>query len=100
MKLEPDSGRVILPEVVDLTNALDFEKALQSLYEEGSGTVLVDCGALAMIDSAGLGRLVLYQKRLKENGRELQITNVNNDYIKHLFDMIQLHRFIPIQETT
>lgn len=94
-----DSGKIILPEVVDLTNAVEFEEALESLYQKEFNTILVDCKHLAMIDSAGLGRLVLYQKKLKERGAQLQIIHVTNDYIKHLFDMIELNRFIPIKES-
>ncbi len=90
-------GNIILPDVVDLTNAPAFKQALKSLYEGGYSTILVNCNHLEMIDSAGIGSLVLFQKRLKERGGELKLINVTNDYIKHLFGMIDLARVISIE---
>ncbi len=90
-------GNIILPEVVDLTNAPAFKQALKSLYEQGYNTINVDCSQLEMIDSAGLGSLVLFQKRLKDRDGELRLIKVTNDYIKHLFEMIDLRRVIRIE---
>ncbi len=50
-----------------------------------------------MIDSAGLGSLVFFQKRLRDRGGELKLVNVTNDYITHLFNMIDLARVIIIE---
>ncbi len=99
MKVEQHEGyaNVILPEVVDLINAPKFKQALKALYEEGCNTINVDCSNLEMIDSAGIGSLALYQKRLKDRGGGLRLVNVNNDYIKHLFNMIDLQRVIHIE---
>lgn len=90
-------ARILLPGVVDLTNAPEFKEALQSLYEKGYKAINVDCSQLEMIDSAGLGSLVLFQKKLRERAGELKLVNVSNDYIKHLFDMIELRRVISIE---
>ncbi len=90
-------ANIILPEVVDLMTAPEFKKALKSLYDQEYNTIKVDCGQLEMIDSAGIGSLALYQKRLKERGGELKLVNVTNNYIKHLFEMIDLARVISIE---
>ena len=90
-------SNIILPEVVDLMTAPEFKKALKALYEEGCNNINIDCSNLGMIDSAGIGILALYQKRLKERGGELKLVNVTNDYIKHLFEMIDLARVISIE---
>jgi anti-sigma B factor antagonist len=90
---------VILPEVIDLTNATELKEALQSLYEKDNCSIIkVDCARLEMIDSAGLGSLVLFQKKLKEREGQLKLINVRNAYIKHLFDLIDLRRVISIEE--
>ena len=90
---------IILPEVIDLINAPEFKKVLKSLYEQNYNMINVDCSQLEMIDSAGLGSLVLFQKRLKDRGGELKLINVTNDYIKHLFEMIDLARVISINHS-
>jgi anti-sigma B factor antagonist len=90
-------GSVILPAVVNLTNTPEFNQALQSLYEQGCNVIKVDCTRLEMIDSSGLDSLVLIQKKLKERGGQLKLINVTNDYIKHLFNLIDLRRVISIE---
>ncbi len=101
MKVEEHAeyGKIILPAVIDLTNAPDFKHALKTLYEQGYKNINVDCGFLEMIDSSGLGSLVLYQKKLKERDGELKLVNVINNYIKHLFNMIDLGRVIRIEQS-
>lgn len=99
MKVEQHEGyaSIILPEVIDLTTAPEFKKVLSSLYDQGCYSLNIDCRNLEMIDSAGIGSLALYQKRFQEKGGELKLVNVNGDYIKHLFDMIDLQRVIRIE---
>ena len=50
-----------------------------------------------MIDSAGLGSLVLFQKKLRDRRGRLKLTNVKHKYILHLLDMLELHRVIEIK---
>lgn len=97
MEIDQKEKRIILPIVVDRTNVSRLDEALQSLYEEGCPVIRLDCVNLEMIDSAGLGSFVLYQKKMKERGGELIIVNVINDYIQHLFDVIELNRVITIE---
>ncbi len=89
-------GTVILPEVIGLNSNHDFKQALQSLYDRGYSIIEVDCKRLTMICSAGIGSLVMYQKKLKERGGELRIVHVKDNYIKYLFDKIDLGRVIGI----
>lgn len=97
MQIDKKEKRIILPAVVDRTNVGKLDEALQSLYDEGCPTIRIDCINLEMIDSAGLGSFVLYQKKMKERGGELKIINVVNDYIQHLFDVIELGRVISME---
>ncbi len=92
-------GKIIPPERIDLSNAGDFKQALQTLYEQGYSSIIVDCARLVIMDSAGLGSLVMFQKKLKNRGGGLKLVNVNHRYIKHLFDMIELGTIIDIEET-
>lgn len=92
------SGIVILPDRIDLTSADKFKAALQLLYDQGYNSIIIDCARLIIIDSAGLGNLIIFQKKLKERGGELRIINVNHDYIKHLFEMIELNRVIRVDK--
>ncbi len=52
---------VKLPKAVNLNTAFEFKKVLISLYEQGCNTINVDCSHLEMIDSTGIGSLVLFR---------------------------------------
>lgn len=100
MKIEQhgDQALVIPPERIDLTNAAKFKETLQSLYDQGYRIIVINCTNLALMDSAGLGTLVMFQQKLKAQGGELKIVNVNHGYIRHLFKMIELEKIIKISE--
>ncbi|NLJ55479.1 MAG: STAS domain-containing protein [Firmicutes bacterium] len=91
--------KIFLPKRIDLINVHKFKRSLQTLFEQGQDFIMVDCTALTMIDSAGLGSLVMFQKKLKDRGGKLKIVNVRHRYIRHLFDMIELSKIICIAET-
>lgn len=100
MKIErfEDHGVITLPQEVNLINISEFKQAVQALSEQDCKQIYLDCSQLKMIDSAGLGSFVLCQKQLKKHGGELKIANVHHEYVKHLFDMIDLKRVINIEE--
>jgi len=92
-----DYAVITLPEVIDLINAPDFKNVLRTLYDQNCNNIKINCSQLEMIDSAGIGSLVFFQKKLKDRGGGLRLVNVTNDYIKHLFNMIDLARVINIE---
>lgn len=99
MQVEQREGYAIItpPEVIDFAADPGFRGALQSLYDAGYTIINVDCKDLKMISSAGIGSLVLFNKKLNGRGGKLRLINVNNDYVRHLFDMIDLKRVIPVE---
>ena len=97
VRLQNQTGKVTPTEKIDLTTAKEFKQALQTLYDRGCTSIEVDCTHLTMIDSAGLGTLVLFHRKLREKKGGLKITNVQHRYIIHLFDMLELNRVLDIQ---
>lgn len=88
---------VILPQSVDLSNSNEFKQVLLSLYQEGHKTILVDFTKLESLDSSGLGKLLLFHKKLKDRGGELKIIKVQNENIRKMLSIIQIHRVINIE---
>ncbi len=82
---------------VDITNSQDLKNTLLSLYDEGYNTVTIDFSNVQSIDSSGLGKLLLFQKKLRERGGELRIVNITNDYVMKMFTLIQLNKVISIE---
>ena len=63
---------------IDLTSSHSLEEKLQQLYEEDSEIITLDFSLVTGIDSSGLGKLLLFQKKLKERGGKLEIINISN----------------------
>lgn len=93
-----ETGATVIPTGdVNLTNAEEFKQTLLSLYEKGYKHITVDFRHLKMIDGAGLGKLLVLQKKLRESGGGLKIVNVYNDYILKMFELIKLFKVIDIE---
>ncbi len=82
---------------IDISNSQELKQQLLSLYDEGINYIEMDFSNVTGIDSSGLGKLLLFQKKLKERGGELSITSINNDYVKKMFSMIHLYKVIKIE---
>lgn len=88
---------VVVPdEIIDITNSKELKEHLLTLYEEGVNLITFDFSNVTAIDSSGLGKLLLFQKKLKERDGELRIINVNSEHIRNTFNMIHLYKVINI----
>lgn len=101
MKVEKKSQdtAVIIPKGrIDITNSQELKEKLLLLYEEGFKYVSIDFTDVTGIDSSGLGKLLLFQKKLKERDGELKVVNITSDYIKKMFNIIHLYKVINIED--
>lgn len=98
-QLKNGNGKVtLIPEGrIDVVNSQNLKQELLNLYNEGINEIVIDFSKITSIDSSGLGKLLLFQKKLKERGGELKIINVTNDYIQNMFKMIHLNKVIKIE---
>ncbi len=60
----------------DLTAAECFQTWVEGAVDGTGGTVVVDLGDLAFIDSTGISALLVMRRRLEGQGRELRVANV------------------------
>ncbi len=87
---------VYLGEEISISNSDELKTVLQDLYDKSFKTIAVDFSITTMIDSSCLGKLLMFQKKLKESNRKLIIINVTSKHIRKMFDLIQLHKVISI----
>ena len=93
-----DHAMVILPQKVIIPYSDNFEPAMREAYEMGYKTIILDCSDMKMFDTAGIAYVAVYQKKIKDRGGELKMVNVKNDYVKHLFRMIEFNKLVSIEE--
>jgi anti-sigma B factor antagonist len=73
------------------------QKVLDELAA-GTSKVLVDFARAGYIDSSGLGVLVSLAKRLRDEGGELRLSNLNDD-LRTLFELTKLDTLFSIADT-
>ena len=95
-----DDRKVIVypEEKINYTNSQKLKKKMLVLYEEGYNFITIDFSEVESIDSSGLGKILLFHKKLKEREGKLKIINVQNEYIKKMFELIHLDKVIEIED--
>jgi len=73
------------------------QKVLDEL-EKGERKFLIDFSQTGYIDSSGLGVLVSLSKKIREQGGELRLANLNDD-LKTLFELTKLDTLFQIADT-
>ena len=73
------------------------QKVLEEL-EGGARKFLIDFSSTGYIDSSGLGVLVSLSKKIREQGGELRLANLNED-LRTLFELTKLDTLFAIAET-
>ncbi len=81
---------------IDITNSGDLKENLLELYNEGFKNIDVNFEKVDGIDSSGLGKILLFQKKLKERGGRLKVTNIKNENVKNMFTLIHLDKVIEM----
>lgn len=70
------------------------QKVLEQL-ENGGRKFLIDFSSTGYIDSSGLGVLVSLSKKIREQGGELRLANLNED-LRTLFELTKLDTLFHI----
>ncbi len=87
---------VILEKTMDILNSSQLKESLKKLYEEGVSEIKVDFSNTSYIDGTCLGKLLMFQGMLKKRHGSLSIINVQSEYLRSLFEMINIDRVIDV----
>lgn len=97
VKIEGNNARIVPEENIDLTNAERLKQKFLELAEEKNiKNIILDFDRVKKIDSSGLGKLLLFNKIMKEKNGEIKIENVNSQYVKKVFNMVDLEETMDI----
>ena len=99
MKSTHDAERaMVAPETLGLDTRVEIRKAAVRLLEEmaeGSGRLVIDLARTRQVDSAGLGALMLIQRRAAERRQVVVLRNLSEEIrfllvLTKLDDLFQL----------
>jgi anti-sigma B factor antagonist len=76
-------------------NRQELKQRMLDELESGARKFLIDFEGTAYIDSSGLGVLVSLSKKIREQGGELRLANLNED-LRTLFELTKLDTLFHI----
>ena len=83
---------------IRVNTMIKLRGVFENLLNEGALKVAVDLANVALIDSSGIGLLMNFGKRQKDNNGCLCLYNYSED-IKELLDFVEMGNFIPVYKT-
>jgi anti-anti-sigma regulatory factor len=100
MRTSHDAERgMIAPETLGLDSRVEVRKAAIRLLEEmpeGVGRLIIDLGRTRQVDSAGLGALMLIQRRAAER-RQLVVLRNLSDEIRFMLVLTKLDDLFQLE---
>jgi len=79
-------------------NRQDLKHRVLEELEKGARKFLIDFERTGYIDSSGLGVLVSLSKKIREQGGELRLANLNED-LRTLFELTKLDTLFQIADS-
>ncbi|MDH5396690.1 MAG: STAS domain-containing protein [Cyclobacteriaceae bacterium] len=78
---------------VDASSSIQLDKAIHDVLEKGHKKIIVDCGSLEYISSAGLGVFMSYIEEMKKNGVQMVLVGLNPK-VKNVFEILGLDQLL------
>lgn len=82
---------------IDWTHSEDLEREFRELLVKDFKEAIFNLSSVPFISSSGIGKLLIFYKRAKANGREIRIKGINRNLLR-LFQTIKLDRILPMEE--
>lgn len=98
MEVKKKDKFTILVLTGDLTSddvVLTFKSKVQELIDSGETYIVLDFANVRIINSNGIGKILLFYKKLKEKSGSLSFVNLN-DNIADLFDKLMFVNLFKI----
>ncbi|MBT1706584.1 STAS domain-containing protein [Fulvivirgaceae bacterium PWU5] len=95
-RIQEDGADVIaLIGEIDASSSIELDLAIAKSVGEGFEKILVDCGALEYISSAGLGVFMSYIEEFKDRGIKMVLFGMS-DKVWHTFSILGLGELLQI----
>lgn len=96
-EISREGSRAVVKPGADIvaSNAKELREELKNLIDRGIRELVVDLGAIEMIDSVGLGLLIAVHNSLSRIDGTLTIVNVSKD-LDELFKTMRLNRHFAV----
>lgn len=83
---------------VDASSSIQLDESLGAVVSNGDPVILIDCGGLNYISSAGLGVFMSYIEDVNTKNIQMVLFGLN-DKVKNVFDILGLDQLLTIVKT-
>lgn len=95
-RLQEDGADIIaLIGEIDASSSIELDLSIAKSVGEGYKKILVDCGALEYISSAGLGVFMSYIEEFKDRNIKMVLFGMN-DKVANTFNILGLNELLQI----
>ncbi len=91
--------------IVKIVGDLDSEqsgeslrKSFNQLFDQGKRTVVLDLSEVQIINSYGIGKVLMCYKRLKAENGVLMVKPLDG-FVKETFELLMLDKLLPVDES-
>jgi anti-anti-sigma factor len=93
-----DKGFIVITGDFDDEQAGEaLRKAFNSLFDNGIKTIVLDLQAVEIINSYGVGKILICDKRLKSVNGVLMLKPLTG-FVKEIFELLMLDKYFPVYE--
>jgi anti-anti-sigma factor len=89
---------------IKVTGDLDSEqsgealrKSFNQVFDQGKRTVVLDLSDVQIINSYGIGKVLMCYKRLKAENGILKVKPLQG-FVKETFELLMLDKLLPVEE--
>ena len=95
-----DGDKGIITVVGDLDNEAAGEalrQAFNGLFNRGQRTIVLDLGGVEIINSYGIGKILMCYKRLKAEDGVMMVKPLSG-FVKETFELLMLDSLFPVDD--
>ena len=74
-----------------------LRRAFNLLYDKGQRTIVLDFSSVQIINSYGIGKVLMCYKRLKAEKGTLMVKPLHG-FVKETFELLMLDKILPVEE--
>lgn len=74
-----------------------LRKAFNQVFDQGKRTIVLDLTGVQIINSYGIGKVLMCYKRLKAENGVLKVKPLNG-FVKETFELLMLDKLLPVED--
>ena len=97
--IEGDKGFIKVSADLDSEQSGEaLRKAFNQIFDQGKRTIVLDLREVQIINSYGIGKVLMCYKRLKAENGVLMVKPLQG-FVKETFELLMLDKLLPVDES-